>query len=222
MTTRLNYKALLSHYFLFNLVLVLVTTLLIPRFGTIDEFFMSEMVNGGYTGKSQSELVFIQPLIGELMKFSFNVTNSKNTYSIFIVQVLILSFVLLIASLKSKKVGRISQIIIYLQIFFIFITYILQPTFTYASIILVLTNILTFVTVDYKSNKPIFIISNLLFLLGLLLRQESILIAVIFLIILLAAVKIQRKRVNLFSLFVTLGIVLTGFICNQLIKMNQM
>jgi len=204
------------------LALVLSTTFLHPRFGTIDEFFMSEIINGGYTGKSQGELVFIQPLIGELIKFIFDVTNFNNTYSIFMVQIIIISFVLLIETLKSKSIGQITKIITYLQLFFILITYVLQPTFTYASIILVVTNILTLVMIDYKSNKSLFIIANLLFISGLLIRQETVLIAILVLIILLVGIKIQRKKVDLFPLLFTFGIALTGLVVNKLIQVNQM
>lgn len=84
-----------SRFLTYNIIFVLSTILLTPRYGTIDEFFISDLINGNYTGANEFILVFIQPLIGFLFQYMSYIVGVKSLYSIIIVEVLILSLIIL-------------------------------------------------------------------------------------------------------------------------------
>ena len=48
-----------SRFLTYNIIFVLSAILLTPRYGTIDEFFISDLINGKYTGANEFILVFI-------------------------------------------------------------------------------------------------------------------------------------------------------------------
>ena len=143
-----------SRFLTYNIIFVLSAILLTPRYGTIDEFFISDLINGNYTGANEFILVFIQPLIGFLFQYMSYIMGVKSLYSIIIVEVLILSLIIFERNLQfqSRKVDTVKAIFL-VQAIFILITFVLLPTYTSAAVLIAITNLIN-INISYRSCSP--------------------------------------------------------------------
>ena len=166
-----------------------------PRYGTIDEFFVSELVNGNYTNENEFLLVFVQPLLGILFKI-FSISFSlQNTYSLIIVELIILSLMIFEHNIKEcLKVSFKYRIIFYIQSVFILISYILQPTFTTAAVLIATISAINVSLLKLSDAKYKIIVSWLLITSAILLRQE-----VVFILLLVISITIIINLISLSS-----------------------
>ena len=83
-----------SKFIVYNLIFISSVILLNPRYGTIDEFFISDFVNGNYTNEHEFLLVFVQPIFGLIFKFFSILLGLQNVYSLIIAELIIFSLIL--------------------------------------------------------------------------------------------------------------------------------
>jgi hypothetical protein len=96
------------------------------RFGTNDDVGMSQIASGGFTGKPSEHLIFINPLIGFLLKWLYIVSPPIPWYSVLIILSLVFSLSIFIDLLLK----RLEYADTYTQISFLMISFlVLFPTF---------------------------------------------------------------------------------------------
>ena len=216
---QLKFRNLLTSRFLtYNIIFVLSAILLTPRYGTIDEFFISDLINGNYTGANEFILVFIQPLIGFLFQYMSYIMGVKSLYSIIIVEVLIASLIIFERNLQfqSRKVDTVKAIFL-LQAIFILITFVLLPTYTSAAVLIAIINLININIIKYPE-KPLELISSLIFIaIAISLRLEVIFIITIFLAIIIIINLIKGTRNSTSKYLIGAALLIPIFIVNQII-----
>ena len=216
---QLKFRNLLTSRFLtYNIIFVLSAILLTPRYGTIDEFFISDLINGNYTGANEFILVFIQPLIGFLFQYMSYIMGVKSLYSIIIVEVLIGSLIIFERNLQfqSRKVDTVKAIFL-LQAIFILITFVLLPTYTSAAVLIAIINLININIIKYPE-KPLELISSWIFIaIAISLRLEVIFIITIFLAIIIIINLINRTRNSISKYLIGAALLVPILIVNQII-----
>jgi hypothetical protein len=216
---QLKTKNLLKSRFLaYNLVFVLSAILLTPRYGTIDEFFISDLINGNYTGENEFILVFIQPLIGFLFQYMTYIMGVKSLYSIIIAEVLIVSLIIFERNLQfqSKKADKVNAIFL-LQAIFILITFVLLPTYTSAAVLIAIINLININIIKYPE-KPLELILSWIFIaIAISLRLEVIFIVTLFLVIILIINLVKGTRNSTSKYLIGTALLVPILIVNQII-----
>ena len=189
-----------------------------PRYGTIDEFFVSELVNGNYTNENEFLLVFVQPLLGILFKI-FSISFSlQNAYSLIIVELIILSLIIFEHNIKEfLKVSLKYRIIFYIQSVLILISYILQPTFTTAAVLIATISAVNVSLLKLSNTKYKILASWLLITAAILLRQEVVFILLLVISITIIINLVLRNKVYLANYVLGLGIIIPIVAINQII-----
>jgi hypothetical protein len=210
----------LNRFLFLNCVFILTIFLLNPRYGTPDDWILSELINGEYTGQYEINLIFIQIIIGFLFKIINLIFPFNNLYSFTLVQILI---IVLATCFSGKKKSNLKSVYIVwiLQSSFVLIMFCLRPTYTnfaiYSSVIL----IVYLTTNKRKRNhfKEMILWSILIF--SVFIRIESIFIVILYLIsIILVQIKFTRPILINFKRY-SLGFVvlfiayITNFLLNQ-------
>jgi hypothetical protein len=207
-----------SRFLAYNLIFALSAIFLTPRFGTIDELFISDLINGNYTGTNEFILVFIQPLIGFLFQYMTYILGVKSFYSIIIVEVLIVSLIIFERNLQfqSKKVYKVKAIFL-LQAIFILITFILLPTYTSAAVLIAIINLININIIEYPE-KPLELILSWIFIaIAISLRLEVIFIVTLFLVIILIINLVKGTRNSIAKYLIGAALLAPIFIVNQII-----
>jgi hypothetical protein len=207
-----------SRFLAYNLIFVLSAILLTPRFGTIDEFFISDLINGNYTGENEFILVFIQPLIGFLFQYMTYIMGVKSLYSIIIAEVLIVSLIIFERNLQfqSKKADKVNAIFL-LQAIFILITFVLLPTYTSAAVLIAIINLININIIKYPE-KPLELILSWFFIaIAISLRLEVIFIVTLFLVIILIINLVKGTRNSISKYLIGTALLVPILIVNQII-----
>lgn len=210
---------LTSRFLTYNIIFVLSAILLTPRYGTIDEFFISDLINGNYTGANEFILVFIQPLIGFLFQYMSYTMGVKSLYSIIIVEVLIASLIIFERNLQfqSRKVDTVKAIFL-LQAIFILITFVLLPTYTSAAVLIAIINLININITKYPG-KPLELILSWIFIaIAISLRLEVIFIITIFLVIIIIINLIKGARNSISKYLIGAALLVPISIINQIIS----
>jgi hypothetical protein len=207
-----------SRFLAYNLIFALSAILLTPRYGTIDELFISDLINGKYTGANEFILVFIQPLIGFLFQYMTYIMGVKSLYSIIIVEVLIVSMIIFERNLQfqSKKADKVKAIFL-LQAIFILITFVLLPTYTSAAVLIAIINLININIIKYPE-KPLELILSWIFIaIAISLRLEIIFIVTLFLVIILIINVVKGARNSTSKYLLGAALLVPILIVNQII-----
>ena len=208
--------------FFFLILLATVTAIFgYPVFGTTDDNILAGFVDGSYTGERESKLIFIRPLIGTILNAFQGVLPNLGIYSLFLLILLIASFsnfgTLMSLQTKnpsSKKIFDYLWLVVSIPIIAWFT---LAPTYTAASMIITLVNLMSLIVVIFSKNmkKLIFITvcTSMLFTFGVLIRPEGAIGVILVSIPVTVLIYLQQRYVNLnklliatFTLLIFLGL----------------
>ena len=208
--------------FIFLSILATVIAILgKPVFGTTDDNILAGFVDGSYTGERESKLIFIRPLIGTTLNIFQELLPNLGVYSIFLLVLLIVSFSNFGTIISIRSGDSFSkQILNYLWLLVstpIIAWFTLSPTYTAASMLITLVNLMSLVVLIFSRNmrKLMFItvFTTILFSFGFLIRPEGgigimlVSIPVIFLIYLQQRnVSLPKLLIAIFSLLIVLGL----------------
>ena len=191
-----------------------------PVFGTTDDNILAGFVDGSYTGERESKLIFIRPLIGSILNVFQELLPNMGVYSIFLLALLIASFsnfgtLISVRSedLLSKKIFNLLWLLVSLPIVAWFT---IGPTYTAASMIITLVNLMSLVVLIFSKNMKnlifVFIISTIFFAFGFLIRPEGGIGVILVAIPIIFLIYLQQRNLNfskllvaLFSLLIILG-----------------
>ena len=191
-----------------------------PVFGTTDDNILAGFVDGSYTGERESKLIFIRPLIGTTLNVFQELLPNIGVYSIFLLALLMASFsnfgtLISVRSedLLSKKIFNLLWMLVSVPIVAWFT---IGPTYTAASMIITLVNLMSLVVLIFSKNMKnlifVLIISTILFAFGFLIRPEGGIGVILVAIPIIFLIYLQQRNLNfsklivaLFSLLVILG-----------------
>lgn len=192
-----------------------------PVFGTTDDYILAGFVDGSYTGERESKLIFIRPLIGTTLNLFQVAFPNLGVYSLFLLALLIASlsnFGTLISiqskDLPSKKIFDNLWLVISIPIIAWFT---LGPTYTSASMIITLVNLMSLIVLIFSKNKiklnTITTLTAIFFTFGFLIRPEGGIGIILVSIPVIILIYLQQRNVNLsklliviFSLLIILGL----------------
>lgn len=192
-----------------------------PVFGTTDDNILAGFVDGSYTGERESKLIFIRPLIGSILNVFQELLPNMGVYSIFLLALFIASFsnfgtLISVQSedLLSKKIFNLLWLLVSVPIVAWFT---LGPTYTAASMIITLVNLMSLVVLIFSKNQKklifVIIISTILFAFGFLIRPEGGIGVILVAIPIIFLIYLQQRNLNfskllvaLFSLLIILGL----------------
>jgi hypothetical protein len=191
-----------------------------PTYGTTDDYILSTFVSGEYTGNLERRLIFIQPLVGFIMNIFQKLFFQINIYSLFLLLLVILVFsiYLTIITLNNKLILINYSLVICLITWFT-----LRPTYTAASILLIMFSISTILMrIEQKSSKNsiLLIILSLLLSIGILIRIESFIGVFIIAIPLICFILLKNKYIKIVNLGIVASIVFSLILINFLIIAN--
>jgi hypothetical protein len=191
-----------------------------PVFGSTDDNILAGFVDGSYTGDRESKLIFIRPLIGTVLNFFQELLPNMGVYSIFLLALLIASFsnfgtLISIRSedLLSKKIFNLLWLLVSVPIIAWFT---LGPTYTAASMIITLVNLMSLIVLIVSKNMKklrfVVVVSTILFAFGFLTRPEGGIGVILVAIPIIFLIYLQQRNLNfskllvaLFSLLIILG-----------------
>ena len=100
----MKYKFYIN-FFIHLLVLVIFSSIIIifgnPIYGTTDDYILSSIVSGEFTGNLERQLIFIQPFIGNMMNFLQILIPVVNIYSFFLLLNVILVLTLFLSLIND-------------------------------------------------------------------------------------------------------------------------
>jgi hypothetical protein len=192
-----------------------------PVFGTTDDNILAGFVDGSYTGERESKLIFIRPLIGTILNVFQGALPNLGVYSLFLLALLIASFsnfgTLISLQSKnsfSKKVFDYLWLVVSIPIIAWFT---LGPTYTSASMIITLVNLMSLIVLVFTKNmkKLTFITfcTSMLFTFGFLIRPEGAIGVILVSIPITTLIYFQQRNVNLPKLLIAVFsfIIILGF-----------
>ena len=192
-----------------------------PVFGTTDDNILAGFVDGSYTGERESKLIFIRPLIGTILNVFQGALPNLGMYSLFLLALLIASFsnfgtLIRLRSKEyfSKKIFNYLWLAISIPIIAWFT---LGPTYTAASMIITLVNLMSLIVLVFSKNTRkltiITVFTSILFTFGFLIRPEGAIGVILVSIPVTILIYLQQRNVNLpklliaiFSLLILLGL----------------
>ena len=191
-----------------------------PVFGTTDDNILAGFVDGSYTGERESKLIFIRPLIGTILNVFQGALPNLGIYSLFLLALLIVSFsnfgTLISLQSKnpfSKKVFDYLWLVVSIPIIAWFT---LGPTYTAASMIITLVNLMSLIVLVFTKNMKklnfINFCTSVLFTFGFLIRPEGAIGVILVSIPVTILIYFQQRNVNwpklliaVFSFLIILG-----------------
>ena len=192
-----------------------------PVFGTTDDNILAGFVDGSYTGERESKLIFIRPLIGTILNVFQGALPNLGVYSLFFLALLIVSFsnfgTLISLQSKnpnSKKVFDYLWLVVTIPIISWFT---LGPTYTAASMIITLVNLMSLIVLVFSKNikKLNFITfcTSVLFTFGFLIRPEGAIGIILVSIPVTILIYFQQRNVNLPKLLIAVVsfLIILGF-----------
>jgi len=184
-----------------------------PIYGTSDDNVLAGFVDGSYTGEREKRLVFIRPLIGNILYFLQGIFPGIGMYSAFLTWMVILSFsifgTVIFTAQRSSSSKSIFQYSWYSISFVTILWFTLTPTYTAASIlvtVLILMTITLYIfmpTMKKKYFTPITL--GILFSFGFLIRPEGALgvLAVSIGVFLYLGFKLKKVNFKIFAIIIS-------------------
>ena len=175
-------------------------SLLTPRFDTNDDVAMMMFSSGFYTGHPSEHLIFINVILGLLLKYLYVTMPNINWYTFMLYSVHFLSMTGLMYSILRYGFiwGRVS---IYFLLFLFFEIYaLLFLQFTSTAFVAALGGIFLILTVsdeDERKSGRIIVAAILLLVLAGLIRKYSLFMVIVLSIPMLALESISRKTIRL-------------------------
>ena len=206
-------------YLILNGVFLATILFLNPRYGTPDDWILSELISGSYTNQYETNLIFIQSVVGYLFKALNLLSPINNIYSLILVQILIL--VLSICYPGEKMIRNTNLYLVWiLQSSFVLIMFILRPTYTnfaiYSTVLL-----MTFIVVNKNSLSFFkeFICWSILSL-SIFVRTEStyILILYLFSVLVIQLKFFRTSTIKIKNYYLGFTIVSLTYVINFLLK----
>lgn len=209
-------KSTYSDFFTRVIFLSLASLLIIflgwPMYGTTDDNILAGFVDGSYTGEREKRLIFIRPLIGNILYFLQGLIPGVGMYSTFLTLMVILSFsifgTLLFSAQSAHNSKNLFQYSWYSVSFFAILWFTLTPTYTAASILVTTLSLLTITTYiflpEVKKNVLNAIMLGSLLACGFLIRPEGALgvLPVSLGIILFLGLKFKKANIKSLALIV--------------------
>ena len=193
LSIRLVYLSVLS---------ILSTTLGTPIYGTTDDNILAGFVDGSYTGEREKRLIFIRPLIGQILNKLQTALPHLGIYSLFLLFMLVVSFAIFGTMLtrrdESPEIRKISQISWVALSSPAIIWFSLAPTYTAISILCTCLSLMS-VFINIILNKRsylLFIFATILFILSFLVRPEGATGAILLSILPLAYLAYKVKKID--------------------------
>lgn len=171
-------KKIENHYILTSLLFNVLLFMIPYIFGTIkyevsDDFIMNLIVSGVYTENPSPYLMFMNPIIGQLLSCLFTFTNNVNWYSLFHLTVVFLSLTIIgICILNKKRWYSFLFFFIFLTITSLDLYQLMQ--FTKTSIICVIAGGMIFFEYLKDGHKSSLILSLFFTILGSLIRFQCL------------------------------------------------
>jgi hypothetical protein len=202
----------LLRFFFLAFIATLTAIFGYPVFGTTDDNILAGFVDGSYTGERESKLIFIRPLIGSILYIAQGLLPNLGVYSLFLILILITSIanIGVLTSIYSKndvsrKVNDTSWLIISISIT---IWFTLGPTYTSASMLVTLINLLSLTMLIFsEQRKSLYlntIFSTILLSIGFLVRPEGGVGVIIVTIPIIVLIFLQNRYINYTKLFISL------------------
>lgn len=172
-------------------------------FGTNDDELISSILNASYGKNFQKNLIFIQPILSYPLAFLQNLFTNVNVYSIFLVEIVIISYSAIFTSILrfGDKITKAIIILIFIIYAISFITWFsINPTYTGSSLYCVGASAYFFILaiIDNKENSILNIfLMSLFFLLGYFIRKESLFIFLLISIPLTVLYLFKKKYQNI-------------------------
>lgn len=111
-----NYKKFIFSLIINILICIFFNILFYCRFHTVDDVFMEMIVCGGY-GKTDVHLIFINSILGSILKILYDITNNISWYALMHISFSILSFSTITYVFLNRNI-KVTRILIWLAIFF--------------------------------------------------------------------------------------------------------
>lgn len=189
----------------------------LPIYGTSDDNVLAGFVDGSYTGEREKRLIFIRPLIGNILYFLQGIFPGVGMYSTFLTLVVILSFSIfgtVITTIQSDRNSKnIFQYSWYSISFVTILWFTLTPTYTAASILVTVLILMTITLYIFmptmRKNYFTPVTLGILFSCGFLIRPEGALGVLAVSIGVFLYLGFKFKNINFRSLAI---IILTFFI----------
>ena len=171
----------LVRFLFLSFISLLVILLGWPIYGTSDDNVLAGFVDGSYTGEREKRLIFIRPLIGNILYFLQGIFPGVGMYSAFLTLMVILSFsifgTVIFTTQSSHSSKNIFQYSWYPISFVTIFWFTLTPTYTAASIlvtvlILMSTTLYIFMP-TMRKNYFTTVTLGILFSCGFLIRPEG-------------------------------------------------
>ena len=171
----------LIRFLFLSLSSVLIIFLGWPIYGTSDDNVLAGFVDGSYTGEREKRLVFIRPLIGNILYFLQGIFPGIGMYSAFLTWMVILSFsifgTVIFTEQNSTGSKSIFQYSWYSISFATILWFTLTPTYTAASILVTVLILMTMTLYIFlptmRKNYFTPVTLGILFSCGFLIRPEG-------------------------------------------------
>ena len=171
----------LIRFLFLSLSSVLIIFLGWPIYGTSDDNVLAGFVDGSYTGEREKRLIFIRPLIGNILYFLQGIFPGVGMYSAFLTLMVILSLSIFGTVIFTAQSSRSSKNIFHYSWYPIsFVTifwFTLTPTYTAASILvtvlILMSMTLYFFIPTLRKNYFTPVTLGILFSCGFLIRPEG-------------------------------------------------
>lgn len=178
--------------------LVVLTVLVLqfgqPRFLVNDDWVMRSFADGTFTGRSESELIFIEPLLGIVLSSLYGLTSWLPWYELLLLMTNLFAFFLLARLSGGSLVGRLGW---FLSVTTLFVWLIQFPSFTTTAIVTAgLGAGVIAVRVWCSAGWLSFLLPGLTLLVGLSWRLEAAVPAALFAAFLFLAVAMVRGEMR--------------------------
>ena len=157
-----------------NIILLLIplTTKTI-KFEVSDDFIMNLIASGGYTKEPSPFIMFMHPILGQIISFLYKIFPNVNWYTFFHISIIFICFVIIdILFLRRKNKISFFLFLIIPTIFSLDMYQLIQ--FTKTSALCVITGALLFFSYlnDNKDDKKSIVLSILFTCIGFMIRQQ--------------------------------------------------
>jgi len=203
MNQKKQYFDLIIRFAYLSGISVLTMTIGIPIYGSADDNILAGFVDGSYTGESEKRLIFIRPLIGQILNILQTEMPNLGIYSLFLLFLLITSFSIFGTTMDRRfentnfpKLLQISWLTLSSPTI---IWFTLAPTYTSISILCTCLCLMSlFINVLFnKKSYLLLIITCIAFILSVLVRPEGAVGSISLSILPLAYLVYKNRKINI-------------------------
>lgn len=140
-----------------------------PIYATSDDKILSDLASGEYDGASTGRLVFIQPLVAQILKSLYEFNFNLNWYGVFLLIIVLSSLFAYKVTFNSKSLWQW-----YLISFLILFWFVLSPSYTATSLLSLVILLITFFEVLKSDKNSLIFLLTILICIASLIRIESL------------------------------------------------